>query len=118
MHVEFAAGSRQDICTEGSLAIYMNYTCYVKFLDTMLCKPRQKNMNSRILQQNLCVVLTSSSMIALARLNSIIHGAIFMPFSFLAGKTYQFKYHNWSEGHMARVLDNLYKKAKKIQTDP
>jgi hypothetical protein len=66
MHVECAAGSRQDICTEGSLAIYMNYPYYVKFLDSALRKPRKtKNESASILQLNLFVVLTSSEMIAI-----------------------------------------------------
>ena len=39
LHVERAAGSRQDLCTEGSLPIYMNYPYYVEFLDVMLRKP-------------------------------------------------------------------------------
>jgi len=36
LHVERASGLRQDLCTEGSMAIYMNYPFYVEFLDKML----------------------------------------------------------------------------------
>ena len=66
LHVERAAGSRQDLCTEGSLPVYMNYSYYVDLLDSALCKPRKmKNESASILQKNLLVVLTSSKMIAL-----------------------------------------------------
>ncbi len=54
MHVEHAAGSRQDLCTEGSLAIFMNYPFYVEFLDSALCKPRKTmNENASILQKKI-----------------------------------------------------------------
>ena len=33
LHVERASGSRQDLCTEGCMAILMNYPYYIKFLD-------------------------------------------------------------------------------------
>ena len=73
LHVERAAGSRQDLCTKGCMAIYMNWPYYVEFLDEMLRKPRTKNQKPSILQRNLFVALTSSEMIALARLLSILH---------------------------------------------
>ncbi len=41
MHVECAAGSRQDLCMEGSLAIFMNFLFYVEFSDCALRKPRK-----------------------------------------------------------------------------
>jgi hypothetical protein len=81
LHVERSAGSRQDLCTEGCLAIYMNYPYYIEFLDEMLRKPKQSNQQASILQQNLFVVLTSTEMIALARLFSILHISICMPMS-------------------------------------
>jgi hypothetical protein len=79
LYVEQSAGSRQDLCTEGCLAIYMNYPYYIEFLDEMLRKPKQSNQQVSILQQNLFVVLTSTEMIALARLLSILHISICMP---------------------------------------
>jgi hypothetical protein len=45
LRVESIAGSRQDLCTEGSMAIYMNYKYYVEFLDMMLRKTRRSNSN-------------------------------------------------------------------------
>ena len=80
LHVKQAAGLRQDLCTEGSLAIFMNYPYYVKFLDEVLRKKRTKVENTSILQQSLFVVLTYTEMIALSRLLSIIHLSICMPF--------------------------------------
>ena len=67
LHVERASGSRQDLCTKGSMAIIMNYPYYVEFLDSMFRK-RKKNEKASIFQHNLFVVLTSSEMIALVRL--------------------------------------------------
>jgi hypothetical protein len=64
LHVERASGSRQDLCTEGSMAIYMNHSYYVQFLDNQLRKYRQDKPS--ILQQNLFVALTSQEMIALS----------------------------------------------------
>jgi hypothetical protein len=46
----------------------MNYPYYEEFLDTMLCKQTQKNINASILQQNLVISLSSSEVIALSQL--------------------------------------------------
>ena len=43
LHVERASGSRQDLCTEGSMAIIMNYPYYVKFLGHSLRKRKANN---------------------------------------------------------------------------
>ena len=53
LHVERTAGSRQDLCTEGSMAIYMNYPYYVEFLDNMLRRQVSVNDKPSILQQNI-----------------------------------------------------------------
>ena len=58
LHVEGASGSRQDLCTKGSMAILMNYPFHVEFLDYDLCQ-RGKDKNTSILQENLFVALTS-----------------------------------------------------------
>ena len=70
LHVERAAGSRQDLCTEGSLPIYMNYEYYLEYLDETL-RNVTKNKPAGILRKNLFVVLSSEEMIALTRLLSI-----------------------------------------------
>eukprot|EP00956_Cyclotella_meneghiniana_P030815 scaffold78775_cov36-Cyclotella_meneghiniana.AAC.2 len=117
LHVERASGSRQDLCTEGCLAIYMNYEYYVEFLDEMLRK-RDANEKASILQQNLFVILTSVEMLALSRLLSIIHLSISMPFRFLAGKSHQFAEHGWSAADMSRVIDTLHSKLNDIHKNP
>jgi hypothetical protein len=117
LHVERASGSRQDLCTEGCLAIYMNYEYYVEFLDEMLRK-KVSNEHASILQQNLFVILTSVEMLALSRLLSIIHLSISMPFRYLAGKTHEFKRYGWGAADMSRVIDTLYIKLREIHENP
>ena len=117
MHVERAVGSRQDLCTEGCMAIIMNYPYYVEFLDEQLRK-KEKNKKVSILQRNIFVALTSSEMIALARLLSILHLSICMPFRFLAGKTHEFKEYGWGPMSMGRVIDTLEKKLVSVVRDP
>ena len=39
LHVERASGSRQNICVEGSGAVYWNRKYWVEFLDTQLRNP-------------------------------------------------------------------------------
>jgi hypothetical protein len=119
LHVERAAGSRQDLCTEGSMAIYMNYPYYVEFLDNMLRKQVSVNDKPSILQQNLFVALTSREMIALSCLLSILHIAICLPFRWLAGKTHELKqYNDWGPISMSRVIDTLHDKMSELSTSP
>ena len=124
LHVERAAGSRQDLCTEGSMAVYMNYQYYTEFLDMMLRKTRRSNSNemASILQQNLFVALTSTEMIALSRLLSIFHISVCMPFRWLAGKTHELRDFGsdvgWGAMSMSRVIDTLYDKMNKLYTTP
>jgi hypothetical protein len=119
LHVECAAGSRQELCTEGSLPVYMNYPYYVEFLDSALRKPRKmKNESASILQKNLFVVLTSSEMIALVRLLSILHLSICMPFRYLAGKSHEFKQYGWGAADMGQVLDTLYDNMQMLHHEP
>ena len=114
LHVERAARPRQDLCTEGCLPIIMNYPYYLEFLDWML-KKIGKNNKASLLEQNLFVVLGSVEMIALARLLSIIHISVCMPFHWLAGKTHRLKeYKNWGPTSMARVIDTLREKMNAI----
>lgn len=79
LHVERVSGSRQNLCTEGCLPIIINYPYYLEFLDWML-KKTEKNNKASILQRNLFIALGSVEMIALARLLSIIHISVCMPF--------------------------------------
>ena len=118
LHIERASGSRQDLCTEGCMAILMNYPYYVEFLDRSLRK-RRKTDNASILQQNLFVALISTEMIALVRLLSILHVSVCMPVRWLAGKTHELKEHNeWGPTSMGRVLDTLEANMQHISENP
>ena len=118
LHVERSSGSRQDLCTEGSMAIIMNYPYYVEFLDQMLRKIQKKGQKPSNLQQNLFIALTSSEMIALVCLLFILHISICMPFRWLAGKTHELQNHNWGPMSMGRVLDTLEARLIKIKSNP
>ena len=110
-HVERAAGSRQDLCTEGSMAVFWNYPYYIEFLDMMLRKPlRNKNQEASILQQSLFVALSSEEMIAIARLCSIMHISVCMPFRWLAGKAHELARYNFGPMNMAQAIQILYTK--------
>ena len=118
LHVERASGSRQDICTEGSMAIIMNYPYYVEFLDTMLRRPLKANQKPSILQQNLFVALTSSELISLVRLLSILHISVCIPMRWFAGKTHELSTYNWGPMSMGRTLDTLESKMQEISSKP
>lgn len=88
----------------------MNYPYYVEFLDEMLKKANSGQAHDKdgsILQRNLLVALTSREMIALARLLSVMHIAVCMPFWWLAGCTHQLAVYEWGPFSMGRVLDTL-----------
>ena len=111
--------ARQDLCTEGSCPIYMNYPYYVEFLDNALRKPRKmKNESASILQKKMFVVLTSSEMIALVPFLSILHLSICMTFRYLAGKSHEFKQYGWGAADMGLVLDTLSKKLQRVHDNP
>ncbi len=124
LHVERAAGSRQDLCTEGSMAVYPNYPYYVEFLDMMLRKHRRGNSNDKasILQQNWFVALTSEEMIALSRLLAIFHISVSVPFRGLSGKTHELKDYGtdfgWGAMSMSCVMDTLYEKMNELRKSP
>ena len=78
-----------------------------------------KNNKASLLEQNLFVVLGYVEMIALARLLSIIHISVCIPFRWLAGKTHRLKeYKNWGPPSMARVIDTLREKMNAISNKP
>ena len=95
----------------------MNYPYYVEFLDEQLRK-KERNKQVSILQRNIFVALTSLETIDLARLLSILHLSICMPFRFLAGKTHEFKECGWGPMSMGRVIDTLEKNMVSIVRDP
>jgi hypothetical protein len=117
LHGERAAGSRQDLCTEGCMVIYMNYPYYIKFLDTSLRKPNATNKVS-ILQQNLFVSLKTSEFVALSRLLSFLHVAVCIPCRWLAGKTHELARYDWGPMLMGRVIDTLNDAMGEIDKTP
>ena len=117
LHVERAAGSRQDLSTEGCMAIVMNYPYYLEFLDEHLRK-KEKTREISILQQNLFVALSSEEMLALARLMSILHLSVCIPMRWLAGKTHELKRYNWGPMSMGRAIDTLEHKMEQISKNP
>jgi hypothetical protein len=119
LHVERAAGSMQDLCTEGSMAIYINCPFYVEFLDNMLCKQVGVTDKPIILQPNLFVALRSREMIALSCLLSILNFSVCMPFHWLAEKKHKLKHCNdWGPISMSRVIDTLHKKMNQVCASP
>jgi hypothetical protein len=117
LHVERAAGSRQDLCTEGCMAIYMNYPYYIEFLDTSLRKPKATNKAS-ILQQNLFVALKTSELVALSQLLSILYIAVCIPCWWLAGKTHELARYDWGPMLMGQVIDTLNNAMHEIHKTP
>ena len=117
LHVERASGSRQDLCTEGCMAIIMNWPFYLEFLDEQLCK-RKSSGPASILQQNLFCVLKSSEMISLARLLTILHLSVTMPMRWLAGKSHELKEWGWGALSMGRAIDTLEAKLEELSDDP
>ncbi len=112
--VQRAAGSRQDLATEGAGAVYWNRIYYVEYLDECL-----RSGNDNILQENLFIVLTSVEMVALCRIMAIIHFKICMPLRWLAGNTKSIgqQGYNWSTRSMGKAIDALYEAMDKIESD-
>ena len=107
LHVERAKGSRQDLCTEGCMAIIMNWPYYLEFLDEQLRK-RKSSGKASILQQNLFCVLKSSEMISLTRLLSIFHISVTVPMRWLAGKSHELeRMRGMGAILMGRAIDTL-----------
>ncbi|KAL7503011.1 hypothetical protein ACHAXN_000861, partial [Cyclotella atomus] len=112
--VQRAAGSRQDLATEGAGAVYWNRIYYIEFLDECL-----RSGNDNILQENLFIVLTSVEMVALCRIMSIIHFKICHPLRWLAGNT---KFigqqgYDWSTKSMWKAIDAFFEAMDKIESD-
>jgi hypothetical protein len=88
---------------------------YIEFLDESLRALPKGN----ILQENLCMVLTSLEMVALTRVMSIIHFKICKPMRWLAGNTHllgQVGY-DWSARSMGKAVDALDKAMIDIAKD-
>jgi len=104
LHVERTTGSRQDLCCEGSGAIYMNRVYYIEFLDERL---RTCGAEGNILQENLFIIYSSMEMIAQTRVYSIIHLSIVLPMRWLAGNSHKLSEFDWSVRSNGRCADML-----------
>ena len=58
-----------------------------------------------ILQEKLCIVLSSCEMLALARVCVIIHLSIFMPTRWSAGNSHKLGEYDWSVRSMGKIMD-------------
>ena len=106
------AGSRMDLVTKGAVPLYWNRRYYVEFLDEALSVN-----NENILQKNLFVALSSSEMIALARVHAIFHFAVCLPWRYLCGSTHKLKDYNWSTRKFGSFIDLLQEKLVEICND-
>jgi hypothetical protein len=110
------SGTRMDVVSMAALAIFWNRNYCVEFLNEMqvFC-----DRDENILAQNMWHLLTSTEMIATARLWSIFHISIIMPIRWLASKTHEFgEYNSWGYISMGRVLDTLKEALEAISDDP
>ena len=89
LHVERASGSRQDLCVEGTGAVFWNRKHWLEFLDERLRTP-----GGNMLQENLFAILSSCERRTLDRVYSIIHLAICLPISWLARHSHALSDHN------------------------
>ena len=76
-------GTRQDVGSEGSMAVFMNLPYFLRFLDWWL----SSGSGDSILMKNLFKILQSVEMIALFRVLAILHVAICIPTRWLVAKT-------------------------------
>ena len=93
-HVESTHGSRQDIMFTAALAIAMNRSFNIEFLDYCLCMS-DKTKQDHVLQRSLFILLSSVEMAAQARLLAIMYLSIILPLRWLAGNTHKLASFHW-----------------------
>ena len=96
-------GTRQDVGSEGSMAVFMNLPYFLQFLDWRL----SSGSGDSILMKNLFIILQSVEMIALFRVLAILHVAICIPTRWLAGKTQELAEFQFGVRNMGRIPVNL-----------
>ena len=116
-HVESTHGSRQDIMFTAALAIAMNRSFNIDFLDYCL-RMSDKTKRDHVLQRSLFVVLLSVEMAAQARLLAIMYLSIILPLRWLAGNTHKLVSFHWGARSMGRALDVLREKVLVIKASP
>jgi hypothetical protein len=105
-HVESTHDSHQDIMFTAALAIVMNRSFNVEFLDYCL-RMSDKTKKDHVLQRNLFVVLSSLEMAAQARVLAIMYLSIILPLQWLAGNTHKLASFHRGARSMGRALDVL-----------
>jgi hypothetical protein len=95
-------GTRQDVGSEGSMAVFMNILYFLEFLDWRLSSGRGRDS---ILLKNLFLILQSVELIALFRVLAILHVAICIPTRWLAGKTQELTEFQFGVRDMGRTID-------------
>jgi hypothetical protein len=116
-HVESTHGSRQDIMFTAALAIAMNRSFNIDFLDYCL-RMSNKTKKDHVLQRSLFVVLSSVEMAAQARLLAIMYLSIILSLRWLAGNTHKLASFHWGARSMGRALDVLREKVLEIEASP
>ena len=116
-HVESTHGSCQDIMFTAALAIAMNRSFNIDFLDYCL-RMSDKTNKDHVLQRSLFVVLSSVEMAAQARLLAIMYLSIILPLRWLAGNTHKLASFYWGARSMGRALDVLREKVLVIKASP
>ena len=116
LHVERAAGGRQDVNSMAALAMFWNRNYCLEFMADILRFGGKRKDN--ILLNNLFVMQSSVEMISVTRLWSIFHIAIIMPMRWLAAKTHELAEYNWGVISLGWVLDKLKLDLEAIVEDP
>jgi hypothetical protein len=116
-HVESTNGSCQDIMFTAALAIAMNRSFNIEFLNYCL-RMSDKKKKDHVLQRSLFVVLSSVEMAAQARLLAIMYLSIILSLQWLAGNTHKLASFHWGARSMGCTLDVLREKFLKIKAYP
>ncbi len=104
-------GTRQDIGSEGSRAVFMNLPYFLQFLDSRL----SSGSGDSILMKNLFIIFQSVEMIALFRVLAILHVAICIPTRWLADKTQELAKFQFGVRDMGRIVDLMEDSFEKMQ---
>ena len=80
----------------------MNHSYWIEFLEERLQKTRDK-----ILQENICIILSSLEMTALSLLYDTIHITIYLTTRWLEGNCHILADYNWSMRYVGILVDKL-----------
>ncbi len=104
-------GTRQDIGSEGLMAVFMNIPyIFLEFLEWRLSSGLGRDS---ILMKNLFIILQLVEMIVLFQVLAILHVAICIPTRWLAGKTQElteFQFGVWDMGRTIDLMEDALEK--------